>query len=560
MKFKFFCLFILVSLLCSAAAKDSPVSAGDWHVCTGSFSKKENADNAVKKLNEEGISSFSSKTEKDGKILYRVLTEKKFDDIKEARKYRDELSASKAASELKLKGLWVCQEDKTEVAVPASLPQPLPAAVELEKNETDENFFSEEKPYSVLIQTYKEEQQANNDRDRLREKEIDSYVVKKFDEKELFSFDLNSGAFENMEEAENQKKKIEELGIKTREVTDYSKAKEAVESYDKLTQEEKVVFNEGVYTVPDFFTANILNTIRDFPVNRNFQLEKAAIIDFDNCRKQNFGSEFDDVTEKLSMARQLHAVTYAVYRDELFDREVEVYMMDCDSIAEDKTERVALSEYDFKIRDGILRCRIYKADDLIMLAGKCEEKNLYLMMMSRDFTPEEYMAFLDSNRDGDDLLIYPQFRRTLLVLPDDSAEVKRDFLAFTLEKVQVSYAKSKGYAQWALPIVGHWNATAMLRQKNEFVSVSFFDLDYDYNARSVHGIFMDEKKTAPILDESISHSLTVNGTDSWYLNNWNGKEVSFSTQSYIIAVDSELFSPVTEKDLTSLAEDLKIWK
>ena len=49
------------------------------------------------------------------------------------------------------------------------------------------------------------------------------------------------------------------------------------------------------------------------------------------------------------------------------------------------------------------------------------------------------------------------------------------------------------------------------------------------------------------------------GVDGWYLLNSTQKEISFSTKSYVIAIDTAVGATLTKDDLANSANDLKIW-
>lgn len=135
---------------------------------------------------------------------------------------------------LNLTGLWICQARKPEnkKVVEKIVEKPVkPVVLEENKNEIP---VSEEKPYSVLVHSYKEEQAAENGKKRLKENQIDSFILKTFDEKSYFSFDLHSGAFDSPEEAEPLQEKLEELGIEDTKIADYEKEKEKVQNMMKL--------------------------------------------------------------------------------------------------------------------------------------------------------------------------------------------------------------------------------------------------------------------------------------------------------------------------------------
>lgn len=89
-------------------------------------------------------------------------------------------------------------------------------------------------------------------------------------------------------------------------------------------------------------------------------------------------------------------------------------------------------------------------------------------------------------------------------------------------------------------------------------SVSFFDLDYDYNAKQIHKMFMNEKKNNYI--DKKNHPSDVANADSWYLDNYFSNELSFSTKSCIIAINSYGDNRFKEEDLVDISKDLQIWE
>ena len=188
----------------------------DWFVCLGSFKVKQNAENRVTQLSKNNIQAFVYETQADGQTLYRVLLDEPFSDRNAARNQKNKLSNNAVINALGINGLWICSAERDVPAEPA--PAPL---VVLQENKTEEIPISEEKPYSVLVRSYKEEYAAENTKDRLVEDDIDAYVLGKFDEKELFSFDVHAGAFSSEEETEDLIEKLEEKGIEDVEIKGY---------------------------------------------------------------------------------------------------------------------------------------------------------------------------------------------------------------------------------------------------------------------------------------------------------------------------------------------------
>lgn len=380
---------------------------------------------------------------------------------------------------------------------------------------------------------------------------------------------MHSGAFDSPEEAEPLQEKLEELGIEDTKIADYEEEKEKVQKYDEIIKTQPVSYDFGNNEIPDIYSVPVANIIRQFPINKNFALENLMIFDFDNLRSMDEKlPSLDEVSDIIGSSENLHAVSIASYKDDLFNKDVKIFIFSSDENAlpdildlkkdfqedalPEKNEDFKIQDMKFQLKDGILNSLIFKSDEDYIFFGVNEKRNLAVLMSTEDFSESQFEEFLNNFENDSSLLIYPQIRRTLLVLPKKT-EIERKFLSFTLEKVDDSYAELKGYADWAIPIVGHWNAEAIFNQEYEIASVSFFDLDYDYNAKQVHQMFMDDHITS-----ETSHASTVKNADSWFVEvSSKHREVSFSTKSYIIAVGSY---DLDEEDLVQLSDELQIWE
>lgn len=547
--------------------------AEEVFVCVGSFKNPKNAENLVKNLENLGMESFIFETQVNNQTLFRVLLSDAFDSKEKARNFRNSVENADFAKNLNLTGLWICQAHKpenkkiVETAVEEIIEAPVkPIVLEENKNEIP---VSQEKPYSVLVHSYKEEQAAENGKKQLKENGVDSFILKTFDDKSYFSFDLHSGAFDSPEEAEPLQEKLEELGIEDTKIADYEEEKEKVQKYDEIIKTQPVSYDFGNNEIPDIYSVPVANIIRQFPINKNFAFENLMIFDFDNLRSMDKElPSLDEVSDIIGNGEKLHAVSIASYKDDLFNKDVKIFIFSSDENAlpdildlkknfqedalPEKGEDSKIRDMQFQLKDGILNSLILKSDENYIFFGVNEKRDLAVLMSTEDFSKSQFESFLNNFENDSSLLIYPQIRRTLLVLPKKT-EIERKFLSFTLEKVDDSYAESKGYADWAIPIVGHWNAKAIFNQEDEIVSVGFFDLDYDYNAKRVHQMFMDDHITT-----EKSHASTVKNADSWFVEVWDTtREVSFSTKSYIIAVDSY---DLDEEELVKLSDELQIWE
>ena len=417
--------------------------------------------------------------------------------------------------------------------------------------------LSEENPYSVIVRSYKYEQFAENDSARLKELGFEPYILKTFDDKEFFAFNIHVGAFASLDEAEELNSQFADAGIPDTMVSDYNEIKENLQKYDDVILRESVSFDNGQYEIPTCVPESIAKLVKQFPANKDFPIQEITIIDYDNYLavrdKPNLSSELRAYLEE---EEGLHSALLAKCRDELYRKEVSVFFANADQHKEDDI----LGEFEnmqFGATDGVFDCVLYENDGELVLSGTNISEKMCVKIKTRDFSKEEFINLLiDSFNDGS-LSLYPQMRRTFYVLPDKNPDDEREFIIFNFKKVGEEYASERNYAEWAVPIVGHSLAKSYFYDSNSLLCIGFYDLDYDFNAKNVHAHFTEAKNTTEITETN--KPVSVNGIEGWYLLNPKQKEVSFSTKSYVIAIDTEPTSVLSKDDLIKVGTDLKIW-
>lgn len=518
--------------------------ADGWYVCLGSFTSADNARQFSAVLTKRGLPNAVSVHTAAGKTLYRVLYDKPLERRDEARIFRGGLLDDPRVRLLRLSGLWICE------ANPGG--EKTAAGEVLQKNDGAMLPVSEEKPYSLKVRSYKEEHPAQQSSERLRANNIDAYVVKTYDDDAYFSFDVHAGAFATPDESAETANALAALGIEDTELSEYADIKEKMLRYDAVVQQDNVVFETAENaTLPEFSEA-VRTCLADLPVNKNFLIESITIADFETLARADGGrlASF----KELSQETGADALARAVYRDDLFDKRVEVCVMERAAhfadFPDESTVQFALPG------DDVLYATIASDGNVRTISGMNADTTLVVKIDAYDFSEDEFTAFLDNAWSNSATVIYPQLRKSLCVLPKKAAG--RDFAAFTLSRVDESYAESKNYADWAIPIVGHWNASGYFLQDGEEVSVDFFDMDYAHNAQRNQEMFNAAHRKSILTDSN--HPATVHETDAWYVENFDIKEISFSIKSFIVAVDTDYYASLNEDDLTAFASELLIWE
>lgn len=536
---------LLKSILCAAlfSIALAAVPADSWYVCLGSFSSANNARQFSAVLTKRGLPYAVTVHHAAGKTLYRVLYDKPFERRDEARIFRGGLLDDPRVRLLRLSGLWICE------ANPGG--EKTAAGEVLQKNDGETLPVSEEKPYSLKVRSYKEEHPAQQSSERLRANNIDAYVVKTYDYDAYFSFDVHAGAFATPDESAETADALAALGIEDVALSEYADIKEKMLRYDEVVQQDNVVFETAENaTLPEFSKA-VRTCLADLPVNKNFLIESITIADFETLARADGGrlgsfkelSPFDDVD----------ALAKAVYRDDLFGKRVEVCVMER---ATHFADFPGESSVQFALPDDdVLYATIASDGNVRTISGMNADTTLYVKIDAYDFSEDEFEQFLNNAWSDSAAVVYPQLRKSLCVLPKKAAG--RDFAAFTLSRVDESYAEQKNYADWAIPIVGHWRASGYFLQDDEQVEVSFFDMDYAHNAQRNQEMFMNSNGRGIISNNN--HPATVHETDAWYVNAF-GKEISFSIKSFIVAVDTDYDSSLGEDELNAFASELLIWE
>ena len=592
LKILFSVLFLNIFLFLSLFAEG-------YHVCVASYRQQKNAEAMVQKLEKQSMAAFVSESKIKGQDYYRVLLSKEFKKIEDARKYRDEVKNYSFVKELGLKGFWVCQGERMKVSKPAPAPKPAPVVKQtpapkpapkievkpeaktepipeppvknvepipeppvaepepqlLDKNE--KAVLSEETPYSVLVRSYKYNQFAENDSRRLKELGFDSYLLNTFDDQTFFAFNIHVGAFASREEAETLCSQFNDAGIADTEVSDFREIQGKIKKYDEVLASENVTIDDGRRDIPTSISPSIEKLVKQFPANKDFPIQEISILDFDNYRMSDIKPEMAaQILDYIGAEESVHSALLAKYRDELYRKEVTVFFAAADSFKKDD----AIGEVEnmqFGSNAGVFDCELYENAGEFILYGENIAEKMFVRITSRDFSKEDFINFLiDSFNDGS-LALYPQMRRSLYVLPDETPSASRDFVCFSFKNVGENYANDRGNANWAMPIVGHSLAKTFYNQNSELVCIGFYDLDYDFNAKNVHKHFVDAKKDVAVSESN--QPISVNGSEGWYLVNTTQREISFSTKSYVIAVDSEPKGNISKEQLIELGCDLKVW-
>ena len=518
-------IFAAVVLFCSLSG------FAQTRICFGTFLNENFAEALAATLADEGVEAEIIQEERYPGSVYLFVVSQEF------------ASEKAAAAEIqKLKADRVIEKagagEPRTVVFKDPVFYEFKSAAAVQKNDFP---LTEELPYSVFLERYKEESRAENAESRLEAQGIDSYIVKKYDDETLMSFDLHSGAFSSEEEAEAYRRHLTEKGVGAKEVRHLDEFRGAAERFDKLTDEEEIVRFRENYRIPEELSPVLIEQLSYFPLHADYALSSLYLFDINNIAGlvYDFDNEIfrqlSEITEELG---RRDVCSLAVYENALFGKTVTVMIFS----GENPTDQTFYFEEDsearlpYKGKYGLLN--FYRTDS-DTLAGVSGDRKHVIFLNAGPFSDEEWEDFISRSWYDSDRFIYPEIRETLFILPK-TGDSGRRFLAFELSRVGQSYAEERGNVLWSRRIVGHWSSAIVFDCRNALTSVSFFNLDYDLNARETHGLFMkSHREDVAGWYWNISEEKSVNGVTGWFLEANDKNELSFSFGPYIVAVGSK---------------------
>ena len=552
---------VKISILVLLLALSAVFAEEKYFVCVSSFSVEKNADDMVSLLNSNGLPAFKVAAQVSGRTFFRVLAGAGDATFSDANQVIKELQDSPVLSRIKIKGsLWVC---KAENPYDAPLQQSTDEdAQETALGKNDDIPISEEMPYSIFIRSYGEEQKAKRDEERLEQQGIPAYVLKKYDEEKLFLFDLYAGAFDSERDAQEMQRKIEQLGIADTQVAEYGDIKKSLEDYEVKVEKHKVSTDSGVDKAPASLSDSVKLCLEQFLSLEGFEVESVYLYDLDSSRKNAIDFYKPQIATDLLAGESpfdaMNAFLFVNYKDELFGKQAELFvawgdgtflpLLTQQAAQKECAEKITL-DLPYGTADGVS----FKSDTEHCLVLSSKDGKLLVALNADVFTAGQLESLLVQSTADDGLSNYPQIKKTLFVMPDESSN-DLDFVYYTLSKVDADYPAEKNYADWAAAITGHWEAKTVYFYKDERFDVAFFDLDYDYNAAYVHDVFMAEK-----VEGVGGHAQSVFGKAGWFLYNSSATELSFAQKSYIVALDGPCETNLKEEDFLRFAASLQIW-
>lgn len=466
--------------------------------------------------------------------------------------------------------------------------------------------FNKNKPYALKIAKERSYYQADKISSRLNEMGVHSYIIQFSDtiEKTGNWFQIMCGAIENKDSATMLKSYLSQtFSINNTEIVKYNDYIEAKIDIDTTELNEHRRISSKVPDVPN----HVLNLVKAFPDNNALYIRNLSIVNSPDEPEQMTGYSMIyklklDLPRGISRKDLLKATNCfaeVVYHDNLYGDKVTVELGmlravkkenqgDSVNIATetDKQKEIAnlyadkilnTGDYPSEVKeeievDAVTKLKGYKVT--ISLWNK--QKRTYLVLVddsfkqliisqSTDKTDEEIVEILQGIGQGDGLLNYGEFYNTFYTLPDKLIEHDR-FIAFSLNRLEETYARNKSYSLWAKEMVGHWQASGYFRNsKKGNWSYSLFDLltekEQNYIYKTLY--WREQSKNKQFINVLGTKGFHVTSKKfDWkkFKTNYRTLEINFGIGRYVCAIDNSEKSWLSKRDMLERAEALQLIK
>ncbi|GEM_PF-6693709 len=442
------------------------------------------------------------------------------------------------------------------------------------------------KPWSVLVKSYRQKEDAELAADRLKKMKFGAYYVSKMGRDNDIWFDVQAGACRSKKEAENIKNRLALAGLGETQVINYSNYINDSAAYNNAKPDDKKAF-QGKYEIPEIST-NIVLTMKRFPVDRNYKIVDLRLADAPFLIRNNMvniGFKPDDnfIPDDIrlhNLIKSSASLSQALYEDKLTGNQIDVLILSLTNSNADALPpagpyhygNLELKDMNYRTDTGALRGNIYRmrvhGNNIYTFLGKIEKTPYFVLYKTYDLTLKEMTAFISNNNGDKGLLLYPEVIKNLSVFPKKSNTGSARLAAFSMFRIQWNYAKDRNFSWWSKNMIGYWNMNGYYMYCSKPIVINIFNLDYTKTASAIHNNFIYEKRKtlnnnflAALMKENrvFNKQVDVNHNSGWFLDRTGLNELSFSRGPYIVAIDSFYPRKSDYAALKAAASSLNIW-
>ena len=506
-------------------------------------------------LEAESLEAESSNTETESSVADSESTateEENAEESKEAEKSEEpeEETAEENAEDLK--------EEEEEELPSITLEINNAATDSLKVNYAEDVAFSEEKPYTLFVRSYRDSKRAEYDKKRLEMLDSQPSVIKTYSEAKGFLFNLYAGAFETEEEAEELAKSLEKLGIENTEIQNYNLIYSSIKKYNDFVLNTTITaFNLENARIPDSLNADIQSCIKDFPLNNDYEIEEMIIYDVKNIIADELDDEWtQDLENYIYQKERVTAAVTSILKDPLFGNSLTVYVQKGKAF---NTEEIK-TETERKITIGIEDYHgfISEEDDIYTFTGINADNDLLIKIVADNLTDIQFNTYLTTVFAQNELYNNSSFKNSIASIAKANLEKGRKFETCLIGKIKEEDAREI-YGDYAKTVSGNTWIWSYFSQNDEQIESISLNLIYDWLSEKYYDDFMNKQMELQISETN--RPSFVPFVDSWYYKETSEQliQLSAKVKSFFI-VASAFEDPFTERDLVYFIEDTELLK
>ncbi|MCX7882407.1 MAG: SPOR domain-containing protein [Brevinematales bacterium] len=441
---------------------------------------------------------------------------------------------------------------------------------------------NDEKPWSLSLATFRNEEDAQISVERLRQLKLPAYYVPRLTANNNVWFDVHVGSYTNIEDANALKSNLNVVYPKLPVTVDhYSNYVSNYMDYqnEKATNENALKRFEVAKKPSSAVSTNMLLTLYQFPVDKRYSIVELIMGESSKYNKLYPYAGFL-IKSKYFPSSDIfwyllgnsYAYSYFICEDKLFKERIGVLVFEpketnlYTSLQEKYESQLGekLTNVAYKIHKDIVQGAIYQSftkesNAIYTFVGENTSSHHIITLKTYDLNLSNFLVLFSDQYKNKELLVYPEMMRGLAILPENTGFTLQMFDFYVLPW---GYAKEKNNAWWARSMVGHWTYEVIYgNTSGDFIKISLFDLLYRKKAEQIHKNFRKEKEEVSAIMKVFygieNFPVNFGNIKGWYMDKTdNNNEISFGFGSFVVAVNS--FSPykLPFSDLRSIAEKL----
>lgn len=416
---------------------------------------------------------------------------------------------------------------------------------------------SQTEKYTVLFFSTSDLSSAKTVLEDAKEALPDASILKTYSEEAGFTFNIISGEFDSLMEADTAAASFTEKGFITATPASLASLNTLARTASNIATNEEVTIDRGLKTLPKYISRDLTTCLNNLIIPRGYLLDSCTITDFSLVTQELKTSLISDLSlHTLLSAPSVTAGVTASFFNPLTKKSL---MLTC-AIGLSQTF-IAVSRLaslpPFHINDKDYKAAMTVDNEKVTLTATDNEASVLIIISSSTLSQEELLKIVNSFDSTNSILRQERFCRAILTLPSIPAILNpASFIYLTLSTVKEGTLGQR-YSSIGSYLSSCPQVSSFFLFNNRDALITLFDLGSTYFAKKVNDIFtLSSAGDSP----SSTENVLINERPALVSTNssTNNLELSFSCLQYIIALDTPI-GALSSEELQELAKKMEIY-